>query len=79
LVKLQKALDPASDLHKNHNTIELRCVVKEAHELLVDPLCALSQDTHLHLHLVVKGIITEPKPKKKKSKPELVLDEEDLI
>jgi hypothetical protein len=76
LLKLQKALEPAAELHIRHDLDGLKCCVQETAQLLHNLPFSTTDDLHRDLDIAIKGIVT-PKQERTPSKPTLNHDEDD--
>ncbi|KNZ80017.1 TPR and ankyrin repeat-containing protein 1 [Termitomyces sp. J132] len=76
LRRLQKTLEPTSELHRRCDIAELRRAVEETVELLQAPLFATLEGLQKNLDIAVKGILTPRQPPKTLPKPDLVWEED---
>ncbi len=75
--RLQKILDPSSELHHGRDIDQLKKHVSEVEALITEIGTSLAHEVASDLALGVKGIVTLPRPPKRKPKPKLMDDEND--
>ncbi|KAF5377280.1 hypothetical protein D9615_006447 [Tricholomella constricta] len=76
ILRLQKTLEPASDIHSRRDAVGLRRSVQESAEVLRNLPFTTPEDLHPDLDLAFKGIVAIKQPPKAPRKPSLVCEED---
>ncbi|KAG6867453.1 hypothetical protein C0993_002573, partial [Termitomyces sp. T159_Od127] len=76
LTRLQKTLEPASDLHRRYDIAELRRTVRETVQVLKALPFPAPDELQRNLGIAVKGILTPRQPLKSLPKPDLVWEDD---